>query len=169
MLGLCLLAGVLLAGMLFPAVGGLGLASNQASDTVDAVSSELVEGRVPVVSTVTDAAGTPIAYVFDQNRILAAPEDIADTMKAAIIAIEDRRFFEHHGVDWKGVTRAALTNQLAGETAQGASTITMQYVKNYLLYVVAKNDAERLAATELTPARKLREIRIALQLERQLS
>ena len=171
-LGLCLLAGLLVAGVLFPVVGGIGLASNQASETVNSVSTNLVQSQVPVVTTITDKDGVPIAYVFDQNRFNTPPKDIADTMKAAIIAIEDRRFFEHNGVDWRGTARALMTNLSASGSAlegQGASTLTMQYIKNYMLYAVAQNDAERAAAVESTPARKLREVRVALQLEKQLS
>jgi membrane peptidoglycan carboxypeptidase len=171
-LGLCLIAGLLVAGILLPAVGGIGLASNQAGETVNSVSSNLVQSQVPMVSTITDKDGLPIAYVFDQNRFNTPPKAIADTMKAAIIAIEDRRFFEHNGVDWRGTARALMTNLSASGSAlegQGASTLTMQYVKNYMLYAVAQNDAERAAAVESTPARKLREIRVALQLEKHLS
>ncbi len=169
--GLCVLAGLLVAGLLLPAVGAAGLASNQASDTVKSVSSSLVQGQVPLVSTVTDKDGVPIAYVFDQNRFNTPPQAIADTMKAAIISIEDRRFFEHNGVDWRATARAATTNLTASGSAlegQGASTLTMQYVKNYLLYAVARNAAERAAAVESSPARKMREIQAALQLEKQL-
>jgi membrane peptidoglycan carboxypeptidase len=170
-IGLCVVAGLLVAGFLFPAVGAVGMASNQASDTVNNVSSDLVQSQVPLVSTITDKDGVPIAYVFDQNRFNTPPQAIADTMKAAIISIEDRRFFEHNGVDWRGTARAVTTNLSASGSAlegQGASTLTMQYVKNYLLYAVARNDAERAAAVESSPARKLREIRVALQLEKQL-
>lgn len=170
MAGLCLLAGVLVAGMLFPVVGGLGLASNQATDTVDSVSTELVQGELPLVTTMTDAAGRPIAWLYNQNRTITPAEKIAPSMKAAIIAIEDRRFYEHDGVDWRGTTRALVTNQLSNDVVQGGSTLTMQYVKNYLLYVVAGEDkASQARVVEQTPARKAREIRIALQLERELS
>ncbi len=100
--GLCVLAGVLVAGLLFPAAGSLGVISNRASDAVNSISSELITQEPPLVTTVTDRAGTPIAYLFDQNRTPAAPDQIADTMKAAIVAIEDRRFFDHEGVDWPG-------------------------------------------------------------------
>jgi membrane peptidoglycan carboxypeptidase len=171
-IGLCVVAGLLVAAFLFPAVGAVGMASNQASDTVNNVSSDLVQSQVPLVSTITDKDGVPIAYVFDQNRFNTPPQAIADTMKAAIISIEDRRFFEHNGVDWRGTARAVTTNLTASGSAlegQGASTLTMQYVKNYLLYAVARNDAERAAAVESSPARKLREIRVALQLEKQLA
>ena len=172
MLGLCLIAGLLVAGMLVPVVGGIGLASNQASDTVNSVSSSLVQSQVPMVTTITDKDGVPIAYLFDQNRFNTPPQDISNTMKAAIIAIEDRRFFEHNGVDWRGTARALMTNLSSSGSAlegQGASTLTMQYIKNYMLYAVAQNDAERAAAVESTPARKLREVRVALQLEKNLS
>ncbi|HEX2297471.1 MAG TPA: penicillin-binding protein, partial [Pseudonocardiaceae bacterium] len=76
--GLCLIAGMLLAGLLFPAVGGAGAASNRASETVNSVSADLVAGEVPLVSTVTDKDGVPIAFLFDQNRFNTPPEAIAD-------------------------------------------------------------------------------------------
>ncbi len=73
------------------------------------------------------------------------------------------------GVDWQGTIRAFLTNTTSGQVEQGASTIDQQYVKNYLLHVIAKTDAERRAAIETTPARKIREIRMALTLDDQLT
>ncbi len=165
-----MLAGVLVAGMLFPAAGSLGVVSNRASDTVNSISTQLMTEEAPLVTTVTDRAGNPIARLFDQNRTPAAPDQIADTMKAAIIAIEDQRFFDHEGVDWPGTVRAAATNQMSGDIAQGGSTLTQQYVKNYQVHVAAANDPVKQAeAIEQTPARKLREIRIALQLEKELS
>jgi membrane peptidoglycan carboxypeptidase len=170
LIGCCVLAGVLLAGLLFPTVGGIGLLSNKASDTVDSVSTELAQGQVPQMTTMLDSAGNPIAYLYDPNgrRTVVPADKISDAMKLAIVSIEDRRFYEHQGVDWRGTFRAFLTNTSSGETQQGASTLTQQYVKNYLLLVVAQNDAERQAATETTPARKLKEIRIALALDKEL-
>ncbi|HUQ55690.1 transglycosylase domain-containing protein [Lentzea sp.] len=169
MLGLCLLAGVLLAGMLFPVVGATGLVSNRASDTVDSISADLVTTDPPLITTVTDRDGAPIAYLFDQYRVLTPPEKISPTMKAALISVEDRRFYEHQGVDWKGTIRAGLTNQVSGSVSQGASTLTQQYVKNYLVHVVARNNKlEQAKAQEQTIARKMREARISLQLERKL-
>ncbi len=73
-------------------------------------------------------------------------------------------------MDWQGTLRAFLTNTTSGQVEQGASTIDQQYVKNYLLHVVAKTDAERRAAIETTPpARKIREIRMALTLDEELT
>jgi membrane peptidoglycan carboxypeptidase len=179
MLGLCLLAGVLVAGMLFPVVGALGVASNRASDAIDSVSADLVATDPPLITTITDAAGSPIAYLYDQYRLPVTPDQISPTMKAAVISVEDRRFYEHNGVDWKGTIRAAISNT-SSEDTQGASTLTQQYVKNYLINVVYRDtvgqegkDPEkklgRERAQEQTITRKLREARIAVQLEQKMS
>ena len=71
-------------------------------------------------------------------------------MRQAIIAIEDRRFLEHHGVDPEALARAVVKNSQAGEVVQGGSTLTMQYVKNVRLYS-AKTDAEQREAIEAEP------------------
>ncbi|ABG96105.1 penicillin-binding protein [Rhodococcus jostii RHA1] len=163
------MAGVLLAGVMFPLAGGFGYASNRAADTVDNVSAELVEGTVPAVSTMVDSVGNPIAWLYDQRRFEVPSEKISNEMKLAIVSVEDRRFPEHKGVDWQGTMRAFLTNTTSGEVQQGASTLDQQYVKNYQLLVVAKTDAERRAAIETTPARKIREIRMALTLDKELT
>jgi membrane peptidoglycan carboxypeptidase len=169
LLALCLVESVLLAGIAFPVVPALGVASNRAADTVASASADLAVGPLPSTTTVTDSAGSPIAYLYDQNRTVVAPEDIAPAMKAAIVAIEDRRFYDHQGVDWQGTLRAMVANSASGDVVQGASTLTQQFVKNYQLYVAARTESERLKATEQTPARKLREIRIALRLEKKLT
>ncbi|MEU7139213.1 transglycosylase domain-containing protein [Nocardia sp. NPDC046473] len=167
--GSCALAAVLVAGLMFPLAGGFGFVSNRAADAVDNVSSELVEGTAPAVSTMVDASGTPIAWLYEQRRFEVPSDKISNDMKLAIVSIEDRRFAEHEGVDWQGTLRAFLTNTSSGEVQQGASTLDQQYVKNFQLLVVAKTDAERRAAIETTPARKIREIRMALTLDRQLT
>ena len=169
LLAICLVAGVIVAGMTFPFAGAMGLISNDASDTVNATSSDLAAGQLPAVSTVTDNQGAPIAYLYEQNRTPVSLQQMSPAMRGAIVAIEDRRFYEHDGVDWTGTLRALVTNQTAGSTQQGASTLTQQYIKNYQLYVTAQTESERLEATEPTYARKLREVRVALQLERQLA
>src|SRR5512143_426199 len=161
----CLLAGVLTAALMFPFVGGIGLLSNRASDVVANGFTQLLEGDVPQVSTMVDAAGNPIAWLYTQRRFEVPTDQIADTMKLAIVSIEDKRFAEHNGVDWQG-TLTGLYGYLSGKLAmRGGSTIEQQYVKNYLLLVTAQSDAERRAAVEMTSARKLREIRMALSLD----
>jgi membrane peptidoglycan carboxypeptidase len=168
---LSLVAGMLAAGISFPAAAGFGLVAGDAGDSVTTVSTDVVDGPLPVTTTVTDSSGVPIARFFDpnQNRQTVTSDQISSAMKAAIVATEDRRFYQHNGVDWQGTIRALVANSASGDVVQGASTLTQQYVKNYFLYVDAKTETERLKATEQTPARKLKEAQIALQLERNLS
>ncbi|MDT5056235.1 MAG: hypothetical protein QOF66_4601 [Mycobacterium sp.] len=162
----CLLASVVAAGLMFPVVGGFGLMSNRASDVVANGSAQLVEGEVPQVSTMVDAKGNVIAWLYSQRRFEVPSEQIANTMKLAIVSIEDKRFAEHNGVDWQG-TLTGLSGYLSGNLdTRGGSTIEQQYVKNYQLLVIAQTDAEKRAAIETTPARKLREIRMALTLDK---
>ncbi|MGE2737377.1 transglycosylase/D,D-transpeptidase PonA2, partial [Mycolicibacterium vaccae] len=162
----CLLASVIAAAMMFPVVGGIGLMSNRASDVVANGSAQLVEGQVPQVSTMVDAKGNVIAWLYSQRRFEIPSDQIANTMKLAIVSIEDKRFAEHNGVDWQG-TLTGLSGYLSGNLdTRGGSTIEQQYVKNYQLLVLAQTDAEKRAAIETTPARKLREIRMALTLDK---
>ena len=129
----CLLAGVVAAGLMFPVAGGLGLLSNRASDVVANGSAQLLTGDVPQVSTMVDAAGNPIAWIFTQRRWVVPGDRIADTMKLAIVSIEDKRFGEHNGVDWQG-SLTGLAGYLHGAVdTRGGSTIEQQYVKNYQL------------------------------------
>jgi membrane peptidoglycan carboxypeptidase len=167
--GACLLASVVVAGLMFPAAGGLGLMSNRASEVVANGSAQLVAGDVPAVTTMVDAKGNTIAWLYSQRRFEVPSDKIANTMKLAIVSIEDKRFAEHNGVDWKG-TLTGLAGYASGDVdTRGGSTIEQQYVKNYQLLVLAQTDAEKRAAVETTPARKLREIRMALTLDKTFS
>ncbi|MCB0944255.1 MAG: transglycosylase/D,D-transpeptidase PonA2, partial [Mycobacterium sp.] len=165
----CWLAAVMLAALLFPVVGGLGVVVNNASGVAADDSAQLIDGTVPGVTTMVDAAGNPIAWLYLQRRWEVPTNRIADTMKLAIVSIEDKRFAEHNGVDLQG-TLTGLAGYLQGAVdTRGGSTIEQQYVKNYNLLVNAQTDAERKAAVETTPARKLREIRMALALDKVLT
>src|SRR3981081_1153353 len=101
----CLLASVVAAGLMFPVVGGFGLMSNRASDVVANGSTQLVEGEGPQVSTMVDAKGNVIAWLYSQRRFEVRSEQIANTMKLAIVAIEDNRFAAANGVARRGVLR----------------------------------------------------------------
>src|ERR1700754_2868548 len=153
--------------MTFPAVAGVGLLAAQVSDTPLSPSSPQ-NGRAPLATTIPDAAGRPIAYLYDQYRIPVPSAQIAQAMKASIIAVEDRRFFEHGGGDPVGTLRA-LVHDAGGGARQGGSTLTQQYVKNYELYAAATTDAERQAAVEPSVARKISEAELAVQLDSELS
>jgi membrane peptidoglycan carboxypeptidase len=169
LIGLCLLAGVLVAGMLFPVVGAAGVMSNQASETVEKTSSDLADIPPPLVTTVTDSTGKQIATLYEQYRLPINENQINEAMKWALVSVEDKRFYDHHGVDWQGTLRAAVSNTTGADT-QGASTLTQQYVKNYLINVVYRGDqVGQKKAQEASIARKLKEARIAIQLETKLT
>src|SRR6478735_11138952 len=159
-----LLAGVLVAGLLLPYSVGLGLASNE-----DATADPL-DGEIPLRTTFTDANGAPIATFYEQNRVYVPLSSISDYLQVAVISMEDRRFYQHQGVDWRGTVRALLRNaQSTTNSPQGGSTLTQQYVKNYLYLVEAQTEAEKADAIATTPIRKLREAKMALSLEQTLS
>ncbi|CAA9505471.1 MAG: Multimodular transpeptidase-transglycosylase [uncultured Solirubrobacterales bacterium] len=94
----------------------------------------------------------------NKNRILVREGEVSPMIENAVIAIEDRRFFEHEGIDARGIVRALWADLRRGEAVQGASTITQQFVKNALV-----------AQDERTIFQKLREAALAYHLERQWS
>jgi membrane peptidoglycan carboxypeptidase len=105
---------------------------------------------------------------YEEHRKPTPLADMSPHLIQAIVASEDQRFFEHNGVDAKGVARAFVANQQAGGVSQGASTLTMQYVR-MALRDGAKTPREAIEATEQTAARKLREMRLAIELEKRIS
>lgn len=113
------------------------------------------------VSTVYAADGTRLGFITaDILRTPIPGNRIPQVMKEATVAIEDRRFYRHRGVDYVGVVRAALTNLAEDRTAQGGSTLTMQLVRN--LYIPEDRFERSLT-------RKIREAKLADELERQHS
>jgi penicillin-binding protein 1A len=93
----------------------------------------------------------------EERRNFVSVKDMPKVMKDAVLAIEDARFYEHGGVDYKGVIRAGLANFGDAGRSQGASTITMQVARNFYL------------STEKTFTRKIYEILLALKIETQLN
>ncbi|MFI7021836.1 transglycosylase domain-containing protein [Micromonospora sp. NPDC049900] len=112
---------------------------------------------------------TLITSFYQEDRVDVPLDEVAPVMRQAIIAAEDVRFHEHSGVDLRGVARAFAANQGSGGTRQGASTLTMQYVRNVLSTDPRLTESQRAAATEVSTARKIQEIRYALALERELT
>ncbi|MBA3339713.1 MAG: transglycosylase domain-containing protein [Geodermatophilaceae bacterium] len=164
-----LLSGGVLAGLLLPWVGGPGIAARNATQLLDQVPEELSNEPPAGITTVLASDGvTPLTYFYDFYRVPATIDEIPEVMQRAIVATEDVRFYQHNGLDVQGVLRALLTNFAAGSVQEGASTITQQLVK-LTLQESANTDEERRAATEQSVARKLREARLALAIEEQLS
>lgn len=108
-----------------------------------------------------------IAKFYHENRISVDYNDMSENIRNAVVATEDPRFFQHGGVDILALVRAAATNAATLGNGPGASTITMQYVKNSLVEAAnLSGDEEAIAeATAVTIDRKIREIRLAIALE----
>jgi penicillin-binding protein 1A len=112
---------------------------------------------IPDNSVVFDRAGKKIGEYYSHYHVQVPYKDIPKPMVDALLSIEDRKFFEHEGVNWKSMGRALLGIITSGRLSQGGSTITMQLVKNYLL------------TREKKVSRKLREIILSYYVEKNLS
>jgi membrane peptidoglycan carboxypeptidase len=164
-----LLAGVVVAAAAFPAVAMSGLAAKAGAETFGALPKELTEPRAPQITYLLASDGkTPLATMYDENRRDVKLSDISPYMQKAIIAAEDHDFYKHNGVDLNGVARAFVNNQTGARSQQGASTLTMQYVRLAIAYS-ATRPADVVAATEDTSARKIREMRLAIQVDKEFS
>jgi len=115
--------------------------------------SELDSGKIIQIIRLTPMLIGKIFPLHDEDRVLIAYDEIPESLIKALIAVEDRHFFEHYGVDPKGILRSIFVNLMAGKVAQGGSTLTQQLIKNMFL------------ARERTFSRKFNEILMALMLE----
>ena len=167
-LAVSVVMGILLAALAFPVVGTLGLTAKAGADDFLALPADLEAGPPAQRSKILASDGSLLATMYSQNRVSVPLNIIPLVARQAIIAIEDSRFYAHHGVDYKGIVRAAITNAGAGGVKQGASTLTQQYVKNALIEA-APDKAGQQAAKEDSIERKLREARYAIALERKLT
>jgi len=159
------LCGVLVAGLLLPVASLVGLTSRNVAEALQDLPLDLSEAEIPQRTTVLDRKGNPIAYFYTQNRQDVPLSEVSRTMRQAVIAIEDSRFYEHGALDVKGTLRA-LINNLAGERTQGGSSITQQLVKMTLLQL-AETPEEREEAIAQTFERKFNELRYAMAYEQE--
>jgi membrane peptidoglycan carboxypeptidase len=164
-----LLAGVVVAAAAFPAAAMSGLAAKAGGQTFSNLPSELKTFSSPQMSRIYASDNkTQISQFYDEFRSDVPLKDIAKPMRDAMVAAEDREFYHHNGVDLKGVARAFVNNNNGKSSKQGASTITMQWVRMSLAYS-ATNPQEVVDATKDTPKRKLTEMKYALQVEKDFS
>jgi penicillin-binding protein 1A len=115
--------------------------------------------KLPGASVVLDRKGERFAEVFEENqrRVWVALSDIPEHVQKAFLAAEDKRFYEHHGIDERGIIRAFIDNLAHSGRPASGSTITQQVVKNLLV------------GEDLTYERKIREMVVASRLERALT
>lgn len=160
----------LVVGLAFlPLTSAFGGLAKVGSETVLELPDELVLPPAPESSTLYASDGkTVIATFGDQYRVQLEYDQIPESVVNALVATEDSNFFEHNGVDPEGVMRALVTNVANGGTSEGASTITMQYVRQVLSYTATTPD-EVAAASEVTIDRKVKEMGYALALEEEMT
>jgi penicillin-binding protein 1A len=117
----------------------------------------LTDYRPKIPLRVWTADGLLMGEFGEERRDYVAVADMPELMKKAILAAEDDRFYEHRGVDYAGLARAALSNFVSGRRGQGGSTITMQVARNFFL------------SSERSYIRKIYEIALAIKIESSLS
>ena len=134
-----------------------GLVSAVASDI--AALEPTKKSHVQQLGYIYASDGKTVLAVLhgDESRVVVDSNEIAPVMKQAIVAVEDKRFWEHRGVDAKGIMRAVWADVQNKKLVQGGSTITQQFVKN------------TYTKRERTISRKLKEAALAWQLERRWS
>ncbi|MFD0685128.1 penicillin-binding protein [Actinomadura fibrosa] len=162
------LAGLLVALMLLPTACTAGVGARDAADWFESEPDGLSTSGVPQRSKILAADGSTLATFFYQNRVDVPLDRIAPVARRAVLAIEDNRFYQHGAIDSQGTLRALASNLTSGQVTQGGSGITQQLVKNLLL-TQADSAAEQQAAKEVTAARKIRELRYAVALEKRFS
>jgi penicillin-binding protein 1A len=149
--------GVILAVTAIGACAGIGYIISIAQSVPDIDTLKPVDKGA--VSEIFAADGSRLGFIeSDELRTPIEGRTIPKLVKQATVAIEDRRYYEHGGVDYPGIVRAAIDNVRNGKTVQGGSTITMQLVRN-LAYV----------STERTYQRKIKEAKLAEELENERS
>ncbi|MBZ9639568.1 transglycosylase domain-containing protein [Streptomyces sp. PSKA30] len=167
-LGVSVLAGAVMAGIALPAVGALGLAAKGSVESFDELPANMKTPPLSQRTTILDAKGDRIATVYSRDRTVVDLKDISPYMQKAIVAIEDARFYQHGAVDLKGVLRALNRNAQSGGVAEGASTLTQQYVKNVFVEEAGDDPTKVAQATQQTLGRKIRELKYAIQVEEEL-
>ncbi|MDP2143145.1 MAG: penicillin-binding protein 1A [Gallionella sp.] len=141
--------------LLLPAIL-LGLAVMLTYPTLPSLEA-LTDYRPKIPLRVYSADGVLLGEFGEERRALVRIAEVPDVMKHAILAAEDDRFYQHGGVDYMGVLRAALSNFTSGGAKQGASTITMQVARNFFL------------SKEKTLSRKFNEVLLAFKIEHNLT
>jgi len=155
--------------MLMPVAAIAKTGMTTGNNIVNALPSSFDKLPIPQPSTLLDKDGKVLATFYEQNREPVKLDEISPYMRKAIIAVEDERFYEHNGVDPKGIMRAAVSN-FSSSSRQGASTLTQQYVNNLLVnnqYLTGSEDSTISGQKDY--ADKIREMRYAVAIEKEMS
>lgn len=168
--GLSAIAGVLTVALIAPVAAIGSFATTAGFSIFDGLPDYIKPVNASQSSNLygtKDGEPVLLASFYHENRISIDYDEMSPNIRNAVVATEDPRFFQHGGVDIISLTRATVGAAATGLTGPGASTITMQYVKNSLVESAnLSGDEEAIAAAiETTIERKLREMRLAIALE----
>lgn len=166
--------GVVAAGIATPSLAVANVVSSDLVNLAASVSAELPLIDLQSRSTIYAKQGDSwkaIANFYNKNRIPVESDQISDDMKNAVVAVENPSFWTDSGVNVLAAARAAVQNQVSGDIASGASTITMQLVKNQIQEQAENSDDNEgvSAATAQTLTRKLSDMWLALGMTKQYS
>ena len=145
----------ILAGLALAAVLAAGLVVVLAYPQLPSLEALSSQPKIPL--RIYTADGVLIGEFGEERRAVISIDEVPQQLRNAVIAAEDERFYEHPGIDYVGVMRAAWANLVAGGRRQGASTITMQVARNFFL------------SSEKTLTRKLYEALLAFKIEHSFS
>ncbi|HYQ76770.1 transglycosylase domain-containing protein [Cellulomonas sp.] len=167
--------GLLTAGLVLPTVAVANTATDLSVEAFEDLPSELETKPLSEKSVMLANDGTTVlAEFFSENRVVVPLDQVSVQMQNAVVATEDKRFYQHGGIDPAGMVRALVKNQISDST-QGASTLTQQYVKNVLIETAVRDgdlaaaEAAREAEGTEGYARKLREAKLAIALEKTMT
>ncbi|WP_394253567.1 transglycosylase domain-containing protein [Arthrobacter pityocampae] len=168
-LGISGLAGVLVAGLLVPVAAVAGMGATASIQFFEELPVEMEREALAQPTRILAADDSLIATLYEENRQPVTLDQVSPSMKDALVAIEDYRFYDHGGVDVEGIFGAIASNVSSG-TQRGASTLTQQFVTNVL------NDSARQNGGVVTlngggksVGDKLREMKLAIAVEKELS
>jgi membrane peptidoglycan carboxypeptidase len=157
------LAGLIVAAIFVPAAAFTAVTANNVSDAVVDLPLELKDIPAAQTTRLLASDGSLLAYFYEENRQDVPLDKISDDMKDALLSIEDTRFYDHGALDLKGTLRA-LVNNASDRQTQGGSSITQQLVKLTLVQQATTKEQVR-AATKESIARKVRELKLAIEYE----
>ena len=162
--------GIAASGLILPAVDIAAIGTSTSEAIFEALPEDLELTPLAQSSYIYAADGTLLATFYFQDRTEVPLDQISLPMQHAVVALEDKRYYQHVGVDWEAMGRA-LAHNLVGVKIQGASTITQQYIKNLLINkaLSENNPTEAVAAQELSYQRKIREAKLAISLEKRMT
>ncbi|MCU1513294.1 MAG: penicillin-binding protein, partial [Microbacteriaceae bacterium] len=175
LVGFSAIAGILVTAMVTPAIAVTSMTAQGGIGVFEDLPEFITLGTQSQRNEIYAKQGGKdvlIATTYKQNRQEVSADAVSQFLKDAVVAGEDRRFYEHGGVDIASIVRATLGNAISGDVQSGSSTLDMQLVKNILvqqaLNLPTKKEQDKAYADAIkqTLDRKLKEMKLAIGLDK---